>query len=417
MQKILCFALVLLTAASLLACGAPQPTETETDATRVVDTFPYPQIKEKLTWEAINAIPVKSADMTEDELRQLCIDFFLFAKTALWMPNSEWKYTMSDAGTPDEMAKGQIYGGLPYYGNGSGNVYRLMDFINEETGVVDMAWGMENPKLFGNQCGNSAGWGWARVVNSAQYGYTFQMVQGNGFLRVGPYVYDDTLVRFKEGICSTEDVIKANGPEIIFRSYAAMKKADGLVTYTSAGHVMMACADPVVVYGDDGAIDPSQSYVHIHDQHAAWVEDTNDTGDTYLHKNHINKKFTFAQLLQAHYIPFTFAEFQGTDPVEDTECSFSHTGDTITAAQLNAGEVTANYSISDIYAIVRDAEGKEQYRIVKRAEIVGVEALNFNRLVTSSQLEPYADGNHTVDIVCQLGTGERLTVYTGTLGK
>lgn len=418
MKKFAALFFAVLCCLSMLACTAPSDDTTETTAPAgPVDTFPYPEIKTKLTWEAINAFPVKSADMTEEELRQLCIDFFRFSKTALWIPNSDWEYIMSRNGTPDSMTKGQIYGGLPYFSNGSGSIYRLMDFINEETGVVDMTWGMENPVLFGNQCTNGSGWGWARVINSVQYGYTYQMVQKNGFLRVGPYTYDDSLDRFKEDICNTVDVVNANGAEVMLESYALMKKADGLVTYTSDGHVMMNCIDPVVVRNAEGSIDPSQSYVYIHDQHAAWSEDTNEAGDKFLHKNFTNKKFTFAQLLQHYYIPFTFAEFLGTDPVEETECSFSHTGETITASQLNLGEVTANYSISDIYAVIRNAEGKEQLRIASRAKIVGEKTLNFNRLVNSDQLAPYAEGSHTVEIICQLGTGERLTVYTGTLTK
>lgn len=416
MKRLIALALILVLTLSMVACtGEKAPAETA--PTAPADTFPYPQINEKLTWDAINAIPVKRSDMTEEELRQLCIDFFLFAKTALWIPNSDWNYQKTESGSTDEMTKGVIYGGLPYIGNSGGNIYRLMDYINEDTGVVDMTEPMLNPKLFGNQCANGAGWGWARVINSVKYGSTFTMVVGNGFIPVGPYTYDTSIIRFQEGVYNTADVVRENGAEVMFQSYAAMKKADGLINYVSAGHVMMVCTDPVVVYNDDGTIDPIQSHLYIHDQHSAWVELTNEAGDTFQHKNFVNKKFTFAELLSASYIPFTFAEFLGTDPVEETQCSFSHTAETINAMQLNAGSVTSNYYLSDVYAIIRDADGNEQYRIVQRATKVGLTELNFNRLVTSAQLEPYADGSHTVEIICQLGTGERLSVYTGQLIK
>ena len=414
MKRLIAFA--ILSALCLGMIGCSSPTEpADTTPTAPIDTFPYPKINQKLTWDAINAFPVKSGDMTEEELRQHCIDFFLFAKTALWIPNSDWSYQKTETGSTDEMTKGMIYGGLPYIGNSGGNIYRLMDYLNEETGVVDMTEPMQNPKLFGNQCANGAGWGWARVINSAKYGSTFTMVQSNGFLRVGPYTYDDSIIRFQDGVYNTADVIRDNGAEVMFQSYAALKKADGLVNYVSAGHVMMVCTDPVVVYTEDGAIDPSQSHLYIHDQHSAWSEATNEAGDTYQHKNYVNKRFSFAELLADSYIPFTFAEFLGTDPVEETQCDFNHAGETINATQLNAGSVTSNYYISDIYAIIRDSNGNEQHRIVQRAGKVGLTELNFNRLVTSSALEPYADGSHTVEIICQLGTGERLNLYTGQL--
>lgn len=413
MKKIFALFMSILMSAGLLAC-TPQEAPIET-VPAPVDTFPYPTINQKLTWDAINAIPLKRSDMTTDEMRQLCIDFFLFAKTALWIPNSDWAYQKAASGSTDEMTKGRIYGGLPYIGSSGGNIYRLMDYINEQTGVVDMTEPMQNPKLFGNQCANGAGWGWARVINSANYGSTFTMIQNNGFLRVGPYTYNDSIARFQDGVYNTANVIQENGAEVMFQSYAAMKKADGLVNFISAGHVMMTCTDPVVVYNEDGTIHPSESYVYIHDQHSAWSELSNDAGDTFLHKNYINRKFTFAELLADSYLPFTFAEFSGINPVEETQCDFNHSGETINAMQLNAGSVTSNYYLSDIYAIIRDADGNEQYRIVQRATKVGLTELNFNRLVTSAQLEPYADGNHTVQIICQLGTGERLDLYTGQL--
>lgn len=414
MKRMVAFSLILIFILSMAAC-AGKDIPAESAPTAPADAFPYPQIKEKLTWDSIRAIPVKRSDMTEDELRQLCIDFFLFSKTALWIPNASWNYQKTGTGSTDEITKGLIYGGLPYIGSSGGNIYRIMDYINEDTGIVDMTEPMLKPQFFGNQCATGAGWGWARVINSAKYGPTHTMVQSNGFIPVGPYTYNASIIRFQEGVYTTADVIKENGPEVMFQSYAAMKKADGLVNYVNAGHVMMSCTDPVIVHNEDGTIDPSQSYLYIHDQHSAWVELTNEAGDTFQHKNFVNKKFTFAELLADNYIPFTFAEFLGTDPVEETQCNFSHTAETITAMQLNAGSVTSNYYISDIYAIVRDADGNEQYRIVQRAGKVGLTELNFNRLVTSAQLEPYTDGTHTVDITCQLGTGERLNLYTGQL--
>ena len=414
MKRLIAFAILSALCLGMIGCSAPTE-PADTTPTTPVDTFPYPKINQKLTWDAINAFPLKSSDMTEEELRQHCIDFFLFAKTALWIPNSDWSYQKTETGSTDEMTKGLVYGGLPYIGNSGGNIYRLMDYLNEETGVVDMTEPMLNPKQFGNQCANGAGWAWARVINSAKYGSTFTMVQSNGYLRVGPYTYDDSIIRFQDGVYNTADVIRDNGAEVMFQSYAALKKADGLVNYVSAGHVMMVCTDPVVVYTEDGAIDPSQSHLYIHDQHSAWSEATNEAGDTFQHKNYINKRFSFAELLAESYIPFTFAEFLGTDPVEETQCEFNHTGETINATQLNAGSVTSNYYISDIYAIIRDSNGNEQHRIVQRAGKVGLTELNFNRLVTSSALEPFADGSHTVEIICQLGTGERLTLYTGQL--
>ena len=425
MKKIGAFLLTAALLLSLCACSTPEADTKPTETTEATETVPEetkkpyngPEIKDHLTWEKINTFPIKSADMTEDEMRDLCVDFFRFTKTALWTPSESVEFVKTNSGAIDNLYKGQIYGGLPYIPVASGSVYRLMDYLDEETGEVDIVAAMENPKLFGNQCSIAAYWGWSRVINSADYRWTYEMVEANGFLRVGPYTYPDNLMRFEDGFYTTAKVIQENGAEIMFQSYAAMKRADGLINYTTAGHTMMCSADPVVVYNNDGTINGSESYLYIIDQHVDWSEKTNDAGDTYQHKNYVDRKFTFMQLLDEAYIPFTYKEFLGTDPVEETQVTFNHSGDTITLTQLISGEVTANYGLSDIYAIVKDASGKEVARAVQRAASAGIMTLNFGRTFNSADWESYTDGNHTVEVICQLGTGERPVIYTGTLAK
>ena len=56
LKKTLSITLVILLLFSLTACGQPAaPAQTEAETTQPVDTFPYPEIKETLTWDAINA--------------------------------------------------------------------------------------------------------------------------------------------------------------------------------------------------------------------------------------------------------------------------------------------------------------------------------------------------------------------------
>ena len=96
MKRILTLLLCLVTLLSLVACAkAPAETtapETEPsqppESTGPIDDYPYPKINEKLTWDAINAFPIKRSDMTVAEMRQLCVDFFRFEKSFLWIPNN-----------------------------------------------------------------------------------------------------------------------------------------------------------------------------------------------------------------------------------------------------------------------------------------------------------------------------------------
>ena len=113
-------------------------TEPEDNGAGHIAMLPPTQVGQKLTWEAINSFPIKYPDMPIAEMRELCVEFFGFTKTALWTPNETVKYIRNKGGTQDIMRKGDVYGGLPYVGVASGNVYRLMDFIDEQTGLLDI---------------------------------------------------------------------------------------------------------------------------------------------------------------------------------------------------------------------------------------------------------------------------------------
>ena len=77
--------------------------------------------------------------------------------------------------------------------------------------------------------------------------------------------------------------------------------------------------------------------------------------------------------------------------------------------------VTANYGISDIYVYVKDADGKILFYKAARTTHAGETRMDFSKTVYGATFDKYADGKHTVEVVCQLGTGERPTIYTGTL--
>ena len=65
------FALALL---PLVGCAGAPSADTPEDTTplipKKVDNYNYPAIQDKLTWEKINALPMKSEDMTVQEMRE-----------------------------------------------------------------------------------------------------------------------------------------------------------------------------------------------------------------------------------------------------------------------------------------------------------------------------------------------------------
>ena len=127
MKKVLALILCVTLLFSTAACDTGNTDAKHDEAienTKPVDTYPYPTINEKLTWEKINAFPIKSEDMTAQEMRELCVAFMRFTKTAMWIPNATVEYIRNASGTPDKIYKGEIYAGFPYVRLGTGNVYR-----------------------------------------------------------------------------------------------------------------------------------------------------------------------------------------------------------------------------------------------------------------------------------------------------
>ena len=391
-----------------------------------------PILQNKLTREAINAFPVKSKEMSIHQLRQLCADFFRFSKKAQWICDHDVDYIRNANGTQDRMEEGQIYSGLPYTRMGTGNVYRTLDYM-DENGVLNVSAAINKKKFskvypfetfrnFGNQCANGAYVGWGRVINSVDYNVTATMLQANGFLRVGPYTYADGLTSLNAEYNSLA-ICQENGQQTMFESYAALQLADGLNNFTTAGHVIMCTVPPVVVRNADGTINGEESYICITEQAQKWTEQVTQDGQSYLMKPSVDDKRTFAKLFEKGYLPFTFAEFLGKHPIEDTVCELSHKGDTITARELFKTHITSNYGILDAYATITDAQGKELYHHAVRCQRAGCKDMHFACYALDEKVHNNVDrrgdfpqaGIYNVKIDVQLATGEKPTIYEGKL--
>lgn len=428
MRKLLALLLAALTLVGLLAaCGGGEENKSGGEVTSVskyTAEGTFTEIKDKLSWEGINAFPIKSADMSIEDARKLCVDFFRYAKTARWIP--ETYYPIYESGTPEpgeepvrSLQEGVIHGGLPYISYGTGNVYRMMDYLDAEKGVMNMLPAEEKPALFGNQCANGSYVGFARVINSANLKATRYNTESNGFLRVGPYIYPDTLQAFSSDN-TTKKVIAENGEETMYESYALLKAGDGITYFTSAGHIVMIASDAVVTRDAEGKIDPEKSFVTVIDQTPKFLTATAESGDVYTYQGNVDAKWSFADLIKGNYLPFTFAEWTGADPIEETEVTFSHTGETITESKLLSSKVTSNYYIFDIYAQVYDSNGSEIFKVASRTNRDHAKELKFFKagetIDTWGSLDDLKDGEtYTVKVYAQLGTGERPVVWEGTL--
>ena len=383
-----------------------------------------------LTWEQLNALPIANNDMSEAELRKLCLDYMTLMLHFAWTPSHKVDF-VNIARNPDKVLRtfepGKVYGGIPYLTSRMGNLYTAMEYYDEKTGVMDLSGGMDTFERFCNQCSASTFWAWNRVCSSANQSYTGDTTEKNGCLRVGPYEYmegyiPDNGLGFAKRGCGTDMICTYNGEQTMFESYALVKPADGIVS-SSQAHVQMIAAYPQVARREDGTIIGSRSYIYFTDQDGTYHSDLQEDGTHIEYVGGYRTEISFNELLKKHYVPFTFAELNKQKPVDKSVTSMDYSGDTITLEQLSNAKITSNYAVSDITIEVKDEAGQQVYRNLAilynfhwygYMKVVDLSKEDINAAVTKGLAE-FADGKHTIEISARIGTGEKPLLYSGTL--
>ncbi len=384
-------------------------------------------VADPLSWKKLDAMPVANNSMTEEELRQLCVDFFRTTLSFAWTPKEDAYYQNKETNPELEFKKDTVYGGTPYVTATTGTVYTAMEYYDPITGTLNISGDAKDTIMnFSNQCSGSAFWAWNRVCTSIKYTDTDTTLLGYGCLRVGPYTYPDSWLRWDKSSNSTMLVCQTNGEQVMYESYAQTKPADGILTVRpnaedlpANGHNRMVSSYPVVVRNADGTINGEKSYLYYIDQDGEFSSDTQADGTAYTRIG-VDTKFTFANIYKEGYIPFTFAELIGEKPVDESVTSMSYTGKTVTVEQLAAATVSSNYSISDITVTVKDAQGNQVYRKLTCSRYYNqYQGLNLkvdvSVAVDAEALAAYTDGRHTVEVSVRIGTGEKPVVYEGLL--
>lgn len=462
-----------------------EPTDPEDKPDEPDEPVRDPDIPDELNLALqIDKLPVATKDMTEEELREVVIAFMYlqlnFAYKAdlsgygldeygYYIKNLYSAYNASENldNIKIKFEDGKYYGGMPYMGNTAGSVYRWLEFYDPDTGVMDWSpiirtdrknW-VDSEKnktypnvgssYFGNTCASSCVWAWLRVSDSIRTFWTNTWLPSNGYVQVGDY----ELSANGDHDTSTNKICTKNGRKKMYDCYAQMKKADGLV---QTGHAVMAISDAVVVYNDDGSINPTESYLLIAEQKASFLSASPLKGGVDLYSplneskgltyrimgnyagNVVNDKvkemkWTFDYLYTEGYLPFTIPELVGQDDVEEVDIKFNTqaTGDTITLAQLKSSNITCNYPISDVHVTLIDKEGNQVFtgmyaegatNIIDLKNVRVTDVLTNNAIYASKDyieegLLEYGFSKYTIEISCRVSTGELITIYTGTFKK
>ena len=435
MKRLIVFLLILSMLISLFSCAeAPavsetlavtQTAETVTEEavteTEEADPVYNEKVSDPLTPERLAQIPIAHDGMTTDQLRQICVDYVCLSTTFQWLPSKTFSYITSSVDLEVKFYEGKLYGGIPYVNLASGNLYRVLEMYNTETGVMNVdnfAEDSDKKIYFGTACSGTACWGWGRVVNSATMKWTSNMNQKNGFIPVGPYTYDPSIEIYgNDGAEDCKPICKRNGQKVMFESYALLQKADCVV---NQGHVRMVKEAPTVVRNPDGTINGDESYLIQCEQGLYTTNDSHNRtaadGTVYKIQGSDYYKSSFSELFSSGYLPHTFAEFLGTDPVEPGIVTIDHSGPTAKVSDFKDGKLSANYPISDVFTVIKNEQGEQVYRYAYRCEYHFTRVISLSKAVSAGALQTFSTkGNHTVDILVQLSNGELITAYSGAL--
>ena len=436
MKKYLAFLLCIVAILGLCACGqtaAPQETELGPE---VVEKKDYSQwagiVHDPKTWyEDFMALPVANENMTEDELRQLCVDAFAANMTFQWTPNKEitYDYKLSGNISQVKLPTGIAYSGLAYAtGKSSGMVYKILKYYDKETGVLDVE-AMDPNKVMSivtSACARGAEQGWNRVCNSSGLASMDSFNQyDSAIIPVGPYTYVQADYDYDFGTREASDkIIAKNGDSVMYESYACMKPADGLYS-SSSWHVMMCYSEPVVVRYSGGGINPNESYMLILEQEAVGTKTdkrdvVQENGITLRQLGTVGEKFTFKKLYDSGYIPFTFKEFTGEDPIEPGEAFLGDkTGNKKEPATMKEAfglTLFGNYAICTVDIVVKNPAG--EVLVSYDPEFVTLPVTydgTLQGVLDEERVAPYANGKNTIHVYAQLANGEYLEAYSGIL--
>lgn len=398
------------------AQASPRDTAEASEKETLPETYDYPKISEPVTWEKIDAIPIANERMTEAELRQICLDFFRLSLTFQWTPAENYTYSVN--GKKVTLEKGSFLAGVPYVAeNAGGSLYSFLRYYDPETGLLDL----KNTKAagilpaLGTHCSSGAFWGWARVVNSIPTNYATVMYHHEqGFLRVGPYQYFTPGDRWDREDNSTKKCCTANGQDVMFRSYAAIEPADGLLLVIPGGmHVRMAVSVNVVK-NEDGTINGDKSYVTYLDQGSSWDEkDLGEEGSVSF-QGGVDEKESFSKLYKTGYVPFTFGEFLGTDPVEAPTATLSLEGSEVPWESFKSAKIHSNYFLGEGRITVYNGEGDVIYsESASAGSTFCLKSMRIDRLFMKPDAQKTIKNAARVVVEAYLATGETITVFDG----
>jgi len=297
------------------------------------------------------------------EKRQKVVDNMNAMALTQWRPRNDLVHSCTcQLGVCHGTFKAEYTHFGPPYNHKASSLYRIQYCVDEEGYLkpfVEYAGALDGYDMYiGSDCSSATLQAFLTVGTEV----CFTQTQNEnpywdeyGTYAVGPYETQVGQDKYTNGR-ETKRIRDYNGEEVMYESYAQVRMGDGVVYWDDGyGHSRVCVSDAVVVRDENGKINPDYSYILMTEQGVDTVDAVNKTYTSWRHE----WKYTFSNLYEGYYVPFTIKEFiTGEFPEIDLQYV---NGSSDSRWSLTAGTITCNYSIDSVTMVLTDDSGKEVY--------------------------------------------------------
>ncbi len=193
--------------------------------------------------------------------------------------------------------KGETYYGIIYNTNEGEDLESFESYLHD--GVYKGPY--TKSEIPGNHCTSSILITWRKLGDKVSATYTANMMPQSktGVLPIGNYDWreDDT---------TTIQMVDRTDADTMYECYALLQPADAvLYCFGASGHARMV-KEVHVVRGEDGKINPEESYIITIEQTSSFDKQREDIKTTW----YIDHKYSFASLYEKKYVTITVPIFQ-----------------------------------------------------------------------------------------------------------
>ncbi|MBQ9974297.1 MAG: hypothetical protein IJP02_04985 [Oscillospiraceae bacterium] len=345
--------------------------------------------------------PVEYITVPEATLRQIAVDQAYQVALTDWYTDTEIKtYNASGMTVYPESVTQHYLPGLTYrgpmYSRGPDSTLQMWQSVLTKDGkyVGGTSDATSEWTVIGWDCINMVGSSWSQVTTSKNYHTQSYLWYSDETILLGDMTNPTRTTKH-------ETIITSNGDKVVYEAYAQLDLGDNLY---GPGHNRIVTVPAQVVRKADGSIDPDLSCLAITEE-AGTVqyryltpegkivtsEEKNvdsylasHAGYTYLYGSslRVDRMFTFRQLRDTFYVPFTLKEFrEGKVEKQRVRAITDLTADNV-VDECGIVMVQSNYHINKLTTTLADSTGKVLYENTKYGETHDFELSNYDPALT-----------------------------------